>query len=103
MHVITVTIGRNVGTTPMSLTLWGQFQEDVKADMLHAIPADLAEVHRGVGVWDGVEEESVKLTLLCHTAPTRDMLAELRALMSENARHYGQDAVALTIGESELV
>lgn len=103
MHVITVTIGRNVGDTPMSLTLWEQFIEDVKADMLHAVPSDLAEIHRGVGVWDGVEEESAKLTLLRHAKPSDDMLAELRAYLSENARHYGQDAIALTLGKSELV
>lgn len=120
MHVYAVTIGRNAPVTdpslpqyddvtgeriaaPMSDERWEQFIEDVKADMLHAIPlADLAEIHRGTGFWDGVEEESAKLTLLCHSEATADMVAELRSYLSELARLYSQDAIALTIGQSEL-
>lgn len=102
MHVITVTIGRNVGDTPMSLTLWEQFKGDVEADMLNAIPSDIVERHYGRGVWDGIEEESAKFSLLRHAKPTDAMLDELRAYLSENARHYGQDAIALTVGMSEL-
>ena len=83
MFSYTATIGRNVPVTdptlpqrddvtgeriqaPMTLTRWEQFVEDVKADMLHAIPSDICELHRGKGVWDGVEEESAKITLLRH-------------------------------------
>lgn len=102
MHVITVTIGRNVGNIPMSLTLWEQFKGDVEADMLAAVPSDIVETHFGTGVWDGVEEESAKITLLRHSEPTAAMLAKLRAYLSKSARHYGQDAIALTIGQSEL-
>ena len=112
MHSYTATIGRNysnsVAVPPsmrgqaMTLTRWERFIEDVKEDMLHAIPSELAEIHRGKGVWDGVEEESAKITLLRHSKATDDMLDELRRLLSENARQYGQDAIALTIGTSEL-
>ena len=102
MFSYTATIGRNVGTEPMSLTLWKQFEEDVQADMLTALPSDIVEVHYGKGVWDGVEEESAKITLLRHAEATPDMLDQLRNYLSENARHYGQDAIALTIGVSEL-
>lgn len=115
MYSYTATVGRNVPRTlivdgvnrkldpvPMSLTEWGQFVEDVEADMLSAVPSDICELHRGTGVWDGVEEESAKITLLRHAEASPEMLSELRRLLSENARQYGQDAIALTIGESEL-
>ena len=112
MYSYTATIGRNCSNSlavppsmrgqAMTLTRWEQFIEDVEADMLHAIPSDLAEIHRGKGVWDGVEEESAKITLLRHSKATDDMIDELRRLLSENARQYGQDAIALTIGTSEL-
>ena len=116
MHSYTATIGRNVPDmhdqrddvtgeriqAPMTLTRWEQFIEDVKADMLSAVPSDICELHCGTGVWDGVEEESAKITLLRHSKATDDMLDELRRLLSENARQYGQDAIALTIGTSEL-
>ena len=116
MHSYTATIGRNVPDmhdqrddvtgeriqAPMPLTRWEQFVEDVKADMLHAIPSDICELHRGKGVWDGVEEESAKITLRRSAEASPEMLSELRRLLSENARQYGQDAIALTIGTSEL-
>lgn len=113
MHVITVTIGRNYSTgpavfqsmrgLPMSLTMWEQFKEDVQADLLQAVPSDIVEVHYGTGMWDGVEEESCKITVLRHAKPTPDMLDDLHRLMAENARHYGQDSIAVTVGESVLV
>lgn len=112
MHVYTATIGRNYSTDPsmppsmrgkpMFLTIWEQFIEDVTADMLRAVPSDIVEIHRGEGTWDGVEEESAKITLLRHSKATADMLDDLRRYLSELARQYGQDAIALTIGQSEL-
>ena len=112
MYSYTVTIGRNYSNSlavppsmrgqAMTITHWERFIEDVKADMLHAIPSDLAEIHRGKGVWGGVEEESAKITLRRSAEASPEMLSELRRLLSENARQYGQDAIALTIGTSEL-
>ena len=123
MYSYTATIGRNVPDmhdqrddvtgeriqAPMTLTLWHQFVEDVKADMVFTY-ADLYldgaertfEVHYGKGVWEGVEEESAKITLLAEFELDERGLSELRRLLSENARQYGQDAIALTIGTSEL-
>ena len=110
------TIGRNVPDmhdqrddvtgeriqAPMSDAQWHQFVEDVVADMLSAVPSDICELHLGTGVWDDVEEESAKITLRRSAEASPEMLSELRRLLSENARKYGQDAIALTIGTSEL-
>ena len=105
MFSYTATIGRNVGTEPMTITSWEQFIEDVRADMLRfavesAIHVESVEIHRSKGTWEGVEEESAKITIL--TPAQSDNPDILRHYLSENARQYGQDAIALTIGVSEL-
>ena len=69
MFSYTATIGRNVGTEPMTITDWEQFIEDVRSDMLRfavesAIHVESVETHRGKGTWEGVEEESAKITIL---------------------------------------
>lgn len=102
MHSITITIGRNIGTAPMPAEQWAQFVEDATADLLAAVPSDIVETHYGTGEWDGITEESCKITVLRHAEPTDAMLDELRRYMSENARLYDQDAIAITIGKSEL-
>ena len=102
MHSITITIGRNIGTAPMPSDKWARFAEDVTADLLAAVPSDIVETHYGTGEWDGIPEDSCKITVLRHSEPTAAMLDNLRRYMSENARVYGQDAIAITIGKSEL-
>ena len=118
MYSYTATIGRNFSNThsnpalqgkPMTLSAWSRFVEDVTADMASTY-ADLYldgaertfEVHYGKGVWEGVEEESAKITLLAEFEHDERGLSTLRNYLSENARQYGQDAIALTIGTSEL-
>lgn len=116
MFSYTATIGRNFSPThplpglqnkPMSLSAWGRFVEDVQADMYRfavesAIHVEESEVHYGKGVWDGVEEESAKITILTTSRADDGGLNILRNYLSENARGYGQDAIALTVGASEL-
>ena len=112
MYAYTATIGRNYSNSlavppsmrgqAMTPTRWERFIEDVKTDMLSAVPSELAEIHRGKGVRDGVEEESAKITLLRHSKATDDMLDELRRLLSSNAWFYDQDSITLTVGDSEL-
>lgn len=110
MYSYTATIGRNYSNTmPMPLAHWEQFVADVGEDMRATAEtsnygADMTlEVHRGMGVWQGVEEESAKITLLVEEPLTDDALNTLRHYLTENARFYDQDAIALTIGQSELV
>lgn len=117
MHVYTATIGRNYSSThpleglrdePMTISAWEAFIEDVTADMRNSAEPnniEAVEIHRGKGVWQGIEEESAKITLLLKSALPEDgerSLNVLRGYLSENARHYGQDAIALTVGVSEL-
>lgn len=116
MYSYTATIGRNYqprlantasAPRPMNLTAWEQFIEDVQADM-HSTSENYQagvatmEIHRGKRTRDGIEEEFAKITLLLDEALPADHVNILRRYLSELARQYGQDAIALTIGESEL-
>jgi len=109
MHSVTVTIGRNFTsrlhperTQELSAEAWKEFIEDVKdALSYHMIEdEDTLEVHLGSGSWQGIEEESAKVTLLSSDPifPAK-LIKRLKTL----AAIYAQDAIALTIGESELI
>lgn len=123
MYSYAVTIGRNVPATnpnpmfagkPMTLTTWETFKDDVAEALRVAIEKTRetdgymwpegtdfwVEAHHGKGIWQGVEEESTKVTVLSDEPITH--LHWLRQELTELAREYGQDAIALTIGESEL-
>lgn len=111
MYTYTVTIGRNVGDVPMSDLDWATFEDEVN-EALVTVPYErqiaFLETHRGTGVWQGVAEESVKVTMALISAlpeeseGCRDLLA-LRNKLFRLAGLYGQDAIALTIGQSELI
>ena len=58
------------------------------------------EVHYGKGTWEGVPEDSAMISVRSHAPITH--LHSLRRELGELADKYGQDAIALTIGTSEL-
>ena len=118
MYSITVTIGRNAPVTdptlpqyhdvtgervtaPMSDQRWHAFEQDVQ-ELLSRATGAATETHHGVGSWGGVTEESTKVTLLADN-PLNVNLGYIRVNLSDLARKYEQDAIALTIGESELI
>lgn len=105
MYSYIATIGRNVGDMPMSDARWSDFILSVKTDMLTALDADklsVIEVSEGVGEWEGVTEPNATITVRRHTQAQDSQVERLRRYLSENARHFDQDAIALTIGISEL-
>lgn len=112
MFSITVTIGRNVTTShphparagrPLTLTEWSDFQADVRLALGNAVvnSADI-EAHYGKGAWGGVEEDSFKVTALVSDMALVSAGA-LRRELASLAKEYGQDAIALTIGLSDLI
>ncbi|WP_263729975.1 hypothetical protein [Cellulomonas sp. SG140] len=103
MIAVTVTLGRNVGTVPMAAEEWDDFQTDAEAILEGCtVREDVwwCERHYGAGEWDGIREESVRVTLL-GVVEVRE--AQLRLELAELADQYRQDAVALSWGESVLV
>ena len=104
-HSITVTIGRNVGDVPMSERRWHEFDTDVQGTLANNVFARqiiAVERHLGRGSWEGVEEDSIKITYLLKSALTDEAIATLSRDLSELAWFYDQDAIALTIGTSTL-
>lgn len=117
MFSYTATIGRNFSPThplpglqskPMTLSAWERFAEDVQADMVKYLQAGqvepvTVEVHYGRGEWNGVTEESAKITVLRNDYADADYLTDLRYSLEILASDYGQDAIAFTVGTSELL
>lgn len=114
MYTYTVTIGRNVPShngEPMSALDWATFEDEVIEALTSAAwerQIAFVEVHRGMGGWDGVTEESVKIMMALKSAlpelteDCRDLLS-LRNSLRDLVAFYGQDALALSIGECELI
>ena len=103
MYSITVTIGRNVGDVPMPEQRWEEFKRDVQGTLAnYADPSDQAEYADGHGVWGYVPEQMHKRTLLSNYEPDEAAMMNLSRELSELARFYDQDAIALTIGTSTL-
>lgn len=119
MFTYTATIGRNRtrvthnldGTetlthTPMSDHDWTHFKHAVKYALNESIGwgEPYPETHDGIGTWDGVTEESHKVTAFTATVMADDYsLKLLRDRLRQLAFDYGQQAIALHIGECELV
>lgn len=104
MYVYTITIGRNVGDVPMPDEQWHAFQQDVNSIIGNvADPGGFFERHTGIGVWSLAPEQSHKQAF-GQDEPLTDLdLHNVRVNLAELARRYQQDAIALTIGQSELI
>jgi hypothetical protein len=100
MLTVMVSIGRNVGANPLSNDDWIAFV-NATSDVIRN-QNEKPELHWGTGSWDGISEESAHITVYRHYV-TEGMRYAYREGLSRLARHYGQDAIALTISEPELI
>lgn len=109
MHQTTVTIGRNVPSNnnePMSDREWADFQNSVVRGLYSTLAYQgegAAEAHYGVGTWDGVSEESCKISVLHPEPMSEGDKAFLRGWLQGTKINFYQDAIAFITGESELV
>lgn len=101
MFTVMVSIGRNVGANPLSDRDWTFFLNDVSS-VIRKGDYEIPEIHYGTGVWDGISEESAHVTVY-RDSVTEGMRWAFREGLSRLARHYGQDAIALTISEPDLI
>lgn len=105
---VTITIGRNWGAgaredakgTPMSDAMWGHFQTNIDRLLVRAIATVFVARAIGHGGWDGVDEESATWVAGVDEA---DDVSFLSRELAQLARLYLQDAIALTVGQTELV
>lgn len=106
MFSYTVTIGRNIKGKPMPSNKWLRFIDTVTEDMdclLIPIYGDAIEIHHGTGTWNGITEESVKITVLTNYEPTKNQLEAVKGFLKLNATEFKQDAIAFTVGNAELI
>ena len=105
MFTYTATIGRGAGDRCLSEEKWATFEDHVNqvfTDIALGHDDDFVEVHSGMGNWQGIEEESTKITLLTNIELDRTMIGVIRRNLEALAEAYDQDAIAFTIGQSEL-
>ena len=96
---LTVSIGRNVGNAPLSDDDWRAF----KADVLNALSATVGKSDAeftGHGSWEGVSEES---ELFLTYEPNLNNKEYLERWLSDIAKDFGQDAIAVTVGSVDFV
>ncbi len=90
---VVIGVGRNVGPAPMDLHAWGCFRAEVRACL-----TDLAaDVHGWTTESDWGREESYWVAGQAASLPL------LRVRLREMAGQYGQEAIALTVGTTQLL
>jgi hypothetical protein len=101
MRTITVTIGRNVGSEPMEQSEWNAFVWETRETIEIVSPELWANAaHRNS--WNGTSEDSFIFygPLFDETDATVEFL---RNRLETIATKFRQDAIGLSIGDSELV
>lgn len=112
--IVTVNIGRMINDAPMSDAQWSLFQQEIEmllAETVGKVTFSLTgdcESH-----WQDQSEQSASFSVVNATttdlAPdsvhylTEQPLTLLRLGLGNLATRYGQEAIALTVGTSELV
>ncbi len=85
MRTSTITIGRNVGNTPMNETMWSDFQRDIAALFSELyVSADF------LGVWNDIPETSHLFIGELH-------LENVETQLSLIALKYDQDAIGFIL------
>lgn len=108
-YVYSVTLGRNTGpNSQLTDVPWLAFRNRVGAYLEQVGRAQLSvayfvETHEGHGVWDGIEEQSVKHALIIERELSNDWVNDLKFVLGQLATEYSQQAVALSIGTVVLI
>lgn len=98
---LVVSIGRNRGSEPMNSDDWQSFRLLVLDDL--RLFGTIVFSGTGIGYWDGAYEESATFVLTLAETSTGTDMAQLHAFLADDARDYGQVAVAVTTGTTYLV
>ena len=109
INYVQINIGRNIETKGMGLMAmsaadWQEFQDDMANALLQFrecsdMGSGPVQIHKGIGEWDGIAEESAHISLFHDGGFDLDNLKEY---LSGQRSYYGQDAIAFIAG-SELI
>lgn len=96
---MTISIGRNVNGKPMPDSTWQSFT----ADILRNVRSNTSHIYFvgfGNGEWNAEGEESFTVV---SSNPTTSAYCAIKVSLELFGEAYRQDAIAMTIGETELV
>lgn len=96
---LTIGIGRSVKDGPMDTRTWEEFRSAVDA-ALHDRKLHPVFYGVGVGEYEGVREDSATWVIAEYSDA---QLTLIRLDLTRLARYYGQDSIALTVGETEFL
>jgi hypothetical protein len=100
MQTVTVTIGRNVGPDPLPADAWNGFVSATRRAVEHAT-SELWASAPTRSIWVDTPEDA--FVFYGPTIDHPDAVQALRVRLSSLAGYYGQEAIGLSVGESELV
>ena len=104
MFTHTATIGRNVGSTPMSDISWFTFERAVLDALWTAAHTSHGAEEISVRKGEGEPEESITVTILSPERMPHYRLLELKGRLALFCREYKQDAIALSVNvQAELI
>lgn len=98
----TIGIGRRIGTGELlSNANWEAFRAELRGLVKGCNGEVIAEME-GEGEWEGVKEPCA--CIVFDGAAMREYgWIVLRKMLADMAKEYGQDAIALTIGQTEFI
>ena len=99
MNTVTITIGRNFGDVPMTASRWAGFKNDIQTVLDNHYATVYVNAAAGRGTWEGVEEENATWVAGLDAA----FVPKVRERLSYLADVYEQDAIAYTVGTTDLV
>lgn len=97
-----VSIGRNIGDTPMDTPEWLGFQGEIYENLESTVGApDVSLVGNG-GSWNDVPEETA-VFIVFNPELDEPWVQLLKDYLSSTASFYHQECIALTIGDTAFV
>lgn len=99
MPTITISIGRGGNERKLSFTRWLDFATHIRALLTKTNSEIYVDAAESIGEWEGVAEDSLTWV----ASVDEDNLDYTRGFLARTAEIYNQDAIALTIGETELI
>jgi hypothetical protein len=105
MKTAYISIGRNVQGTPMTAERWQEFKTALR--VVGWTHGNIVTDAEGAGVYEGKTEETYLVAVSLRGPEFGRLntidLTNLREDLSHLAQHYGQESIALTVGEPEFV
>ena len=95
---VTVSAGRNIGDTPMGDIMWEAFTTEI-VTTVEATGHTVLFEGTGKGVWEGTVEQAFTIVATTDDVADTDLLTRWLAV---TAHVYGQEAIAVTTGDTIL-